>query len=115
MLKLCNMMRSMKMIAMMRKMDTMMEADPRDKSSTKTRCNMLPNINSLCMLKKRSNEESMLCTVLSSLLTPDQARKIALITPSKTASESANLASSTSAATARSNPRRMPVDVLIGC
>ena len=83
------MMRSMKMIAMMRKMDTMMEADPRDKSSTKTRCNMLPNINSLCMLKKRSNEESMLCTVLSSLLTPDQARKITLITPSKTASESA--------------------------
>ena len=106
MLKLCNMMRSMKMIAMMRKMDTMMEADPRDKSSTKTRCNMLPNINSLCMLKKRSNEESMLCTVLSSLLTPDQARKIALIMPLKTAFESVNFASSASAASASTRSAR---------
>ena len=96
-------------------MHTITEAKARRKSSVKMRCNIMPTINSLCMLKKRSTEENMLHRVLSSLLTPDQARKIALITPSKTASESVNLVSSTSAATARSNPRRMPVDVLIGC
>ena len=107
MLTLCSMKRSMKMIAMMQKMDTMMAADRRDASSTKSRCNMLPNINKLFMWKKRSNEKSMLFTVLSSMLTPTQARKIALMKPSKTASELVMLAPNTSAATTRCTPRSM--------
>ena len=68
---------------------------------------MLPTINKLCMLQKCHNEESMLRIMLIGLLTLDQARKIALVMPSKTASESVTLAPSTSAATTRCTPRSM--------
>ena len=91
----------------MYEMHVITEARPRRKSSVKMRCNMISTINSLFMLKKRNTEESMLQTALSSLLTPDRARKIALVMPPKTASESVMLASSTSAATTRCTPRSM--------
>ena len=55
----------------MYEMHVITEARPRRKSSVKMRCNMISTINSLFMLKKRNTEESMLQTVLSSLLTDD--------------------------------------------
>ena len=87
-------------------MHTITETKARRKSSVKMRCNIMPTINSLCILKKRSTEENMLHSVLSSLLTPDQARKIALIMPLKTAFESVNFASSASAASASTRSAR---------